>query len=517
MIRMLRTRIVYALAVAALLGAAAACGRAEERPRTIELPALSVSHWTDVTELFMEHTPLVAATTMRMAVHLTTLSDFKPLNEGRPSIELRAADGRVTTLPGSAPLRPGAFRVEGTIPAAGRYTWGVRVQTPRLTDFHELGSVTVFPSVEAARSAPTPPEGPPAIAYLKEQQWSGEFGTVLARAEEMRQSLRAPAAVTPPAGGEAAVATPAKGRMVTTRLPQVGDRVSAGALLARFEPRIAAVEDRTTLVQQVAEARAVVQAAEAEHQRAERLVAERAVPARRLEDATRALSVARAQLEGAETRLAQRDETLRSGGAAAGGTTFNLRAPIAGTIVAVSATPGAAYDEGVELFRIIQTSVVTLQVQLPPSAGDVRTLVTGVAMEVPGYPNPVAPRILRQAHAGVVDPTLRAFLLRFEVDNADGRLLVGQTGTAVLYLRDRTTVPVVPLAAILTEAGRPFLFVQVGGESFEKRTVTLGPREGDRVAVTSGLKPGDRVVTRGTYDVQLASAAKGLPAEGHVH
>ena len=28
---------------------------------------------------------------------------------------------------------------------------------------------------------------------------------------------------------------------------------------------------------------------------------------------------------------------------------------------------------------------------------------------------------------------------------------------------------------------------------------------------------GDRVVTRGAYEVQLASAAKGLPAEGHVH
>jgi hypothetical protein len=35
--------------------------------------------------------------------------------------------------------------------------------------------------------------------------------------------------------------------------------------------------------------------------------------------------------------------------------------------------------------------------------------------------------------------------------------------------------------------------------------------------VKSGLKTGDRVVTRGAYDVQLASAAKGLPAEGHVH
>jgi hypothetical protein len=37
------------------------------------------------------------------------------------------------------------------------------------------------------------------------------------------------------------------------------------------------------------------------------------------------------------------------------------------------------------------------------------------------------------------------------------------------------------------------------------------------VAIRSGVTPGERVVTRGAYDIQLASAAKGLPAEGHVH
>ena len=37
------------------------------------------------------------------------------------------------------------------------------------------------------------------------------------------------------------------------------------------------------------------------------------------------------------------------------------------------------------------------------------------------------------------------------------------------------------------------------------------------IRYAAGLKPGERVVLRGAYDVQLASAAKGLPAEGHVH
>ena len=74
-----------------------------------------------------------------------------------------------------------------------------------------------------------------------------------------------------------------------------------------------------------------------------------------------------------------------------------------------------------------------------------------------------------------------------------------------------------PNAAILLEAGRPYVFIQVGGERFARRYVEIATRDGEWVGVKSGLKAGDRVVTRGSYDVQLASAAKGLPAEGHVH
>ena len=61
------------------------------------------------------------------------------------------------------------------------------------------------------------------------------------------------------------------------------------------------------------------------------------------------------------------------------------------------------------------------------------------------------------------------------------------------------------------------MFVQLGGERFARRFIELASRDGDFVGVKSGVAPGERVVTRGAYDVQLASAATGLPAEGHVH
>jgi multidrug efflux pump subunit AcrA (membrane-fusion protein) len=107
--------------------------------------------------------------------------------------------------------------------------------------------------------------------------------------------------------------------------------------------------------------------------------------------------------------------------------------------------------------------------------------------------------------------------VQFQVANPGGQLLVGQHVTAVLYRRDRVRVPAIDRHAMLTEAGRPYVWVQSGGEEFVRRYIEIATRDGDWVGVKRGLTPGDRVVIRGAYEVQLAAASKGLPAEGHVH
>ena len=118
---------------------------------------------------------------------------------------------------------------------------------------------------------------------------------------------------------------------------------------------------------------------------------------------------------------------------------------------------------------------------------------------------------------GVLDSTTRALALQMEVANPGGTLLIGQAGTAILYTSGTTRMPAIPKAAVLMDAGRPYVFVQTGGERFARRLIEIAARDGDLVGIKSGVKPGERVVVRGSYDVQLASAAKGLPAEGHVH
>jgi RND family efflux transporter MFP subunit len=514
---MTNRRAVYLAAVLAVV--VSACSRKSE-PTSSESPTLNVTHWTDRTELYMEYPPLVAGHTALFAVHLTTLTDFKPVTAGQARVEFTPeSGGQPTALVGPQPSRPGAFRVEGAPPAAGRYRWALVLNAPGLSDRHDLGQVQVFPDGQAANAESTerPAEDAAAIAYLKEQQWTNEFATTPVQDADVRTSIRVPAVLHPMPGGEAVVAAPAAGRVVAERLPSIGDRVRAGALLARLEPRLTAGDDRATLMAAVEEAQTSVEAARVEQTRAERLLADRAVPARRVEDAKRATAVAEVRLKAAQARLAQRDETLRTGGGAAAGNAFVLRAPIAGRITEVMATLGAAYDEGVPLFKVVRTDALELNVFVP--APDVMAVrgVTAVSLELPGRPEPLALRFQHVHHPGVLDAATKALPVQMEIQNPGGQLLVGQAGTAILYTGGHQRLPAVPRAAVLMEAGRPYVFVQVSGERFARRFVEIAARDGDVVGLKSGVKPGERVVTRGAYEVQLASAAKGLPAEGHVH
>jgi cobalt-zinc-cadmium efflux system membrane fusion protein len=500
-------------------GFGAACRRATDVPKT-ETPSLNVTDWTEKTELYMEYPPLVAGRTALFAVHLTNLADFQPLTAGRPRIEFAPeSGGAAAVVPGSEPSRPGAFRVEGAAPPAGRYRWALVIEAPGLADRHDLGSITVHADEQSANADAEKRSGddPSAIAYLKEQQWTNAFATELVREVELRSSLRVPAAIEPISGGEAVIAAPAAGRFTADSLISIGANVRAGQALGRLEPRLTTDDDRATLAAEVAEARATSEAARAELTRAERLLSERAVPARRVEDARRAVAVAEARLQAAEARLTQRDETLRTGGGLAAGNAFVLRAPIAGRIADVMATLGAAYDEGAPLFRIVRTDRLELRAQVPVS--DVAAIrdIASLALEIPGRPDPLTLEPHHRHDAGVIDPTTHALPVQFEVDNPGGQLLVGQTGTVLLYKKDRIRGTAVPKAAVLLEAGRPYVFVQVGGERFARRYIDITTRDGDWVGVKAGVKTGDRVVTRGAYEVQLASAAKGLPAEGHVH
>ena len=93
--------------------AAGSCSRSAVPAAAPEEPdPLSVTRWTDKTELFAEYPPLVVGGTSRFAIHLTRLDSFKALTEGNVEVRLQGGAGQPEVFRVDAPSRPGIFGVD---------------------------------------------------------------------------------------------------------------------------------------------------------------------------------------------------------------------------------------------------------------------------------------------------------------------------------------------------------------------------------------------------------------------
>jgi membrane fusion protein, heavy metal efflux system len=300
--------------------------------------------------------------------------------------------------------------------------------------------------------------------------------------------------------------------------PVLGTKIEAGQVLAEIAPRLAAA-DRGSLDAEVLATRAELEGAEAQLGRAERLFAEKAIPERALEEAKTRTNVARARLNAASSRLAQfRAGASGSVGRGAGG--FQVRAPFAGTLVQADVTAGEVVEEGKLLFTIIDLDRVWLEARVfePDIPKIERTRGAWFVIEghdVPFVVDESTGRLITIGH--VIDPMTRTVPVIFEVANREGRLRIGQFAKVGIFSGDPVEALAIPESAIVEDAGKQIAFVQVEGEAFERRTVSLGIRDQGWVEVKEGLAAKERVVTVGAYEIRLASASGTIPAHGHAH
>jgi len=494
----------------------AGCNRSSGPEAAPEEPeSLSVTRWSDKTELFAEYPPLTVGSTSRFAIHLTRLDGFTPLTEGNVEVRLQRGSGQPEVFRVDAPSRPGIFGVDVQPASAGNRQLVIVLRADGLSDEHRVGEVEVHPNTEAARAAAPVGEETPGISFLKEQQWSLDFGTALVKERAVRESIRIPGRLEPRPGGAADVVAPIDGRL--TRVTEVarGARVSRDQELARLLPPPSAPADLPQLQRARAEAQTALALATRDRERAERLTAAGAAPSKRLDEARAAEEQAKARFAAGEASLAQYN-AARAGGAADAEGLFVIRAPVTGVIAQRDAATGANVTAGTVLFRVVDVSQVHVVGQVPEAESPRARLARAAEIEIAGQPDRIPTG--RLVNVGrVLDMQSRTLPITFAFDNRTRGLPVGQAVLLHLLMDTTAPRPVVPAAAIVDDAGRPIVFVQREGETFERRAVTLGPRSGDLVQITEGVTPGDRVVTKGAYLVRLASLSTSVPAHGHVH
>jgi len=288
------------------------------------------------------------------------------------------------------------------------------------------------------------------------------------------------------------VSTSVGGRLVSlTR--NLGQSVSRGDPLAIIESREAA-----SLKAEVEAARARSALAQSNLRREQRLFAERVSPEQDLVAARTAATEASIALRLAQQQLS----ATGSGGGALN--RIAVRSPIAGQVIARSATLGQAVAADAELFRVANLSKVTVTTSLVPT--DAGRVKPGVRVEV------TAPGRRQEGRVTFVSPildeTTRLVPVIATLDNAGSTWRVGETVNVSILVPstgDRTVA--VPSAAVQMIEDKSFVFVRTA-TGFRAIPVTLGRTNGGQVTVTAGLTGSERIASTNSFTLK-AELGKG--------
>lgn len=483
----------------------------------------SVTAWSAHYELFAETEPLVAGREAPSHAHFTVLADFSALDRGSVTGILRDENGGEERFRAERPLRPGIFQVVFHAARQGDFALVFRVEEGGRAEDIDAGRVRVGDAEHPGGPSAPPPSAPPAapagqpVGFLKEQQWRTEFATAWAAEDALRRTLRAPARVVPPAGGEATLTAPVDGRVTAAEWPHVGRSLRRGAPVFTLVPQVTAGESVAALEAAVREVELELATARARRERLRELLAVEAASRREVEEAETRVEVLAARL-----RAAQRDRAsaaaLRGEGAAP--ESFRVTAPIDGQIAEVTVGPGQFVTAGAPLARLVRPRPVWLELALQPQQAAALTAAPAglyVRRWAGEEPFPVPARQVRLvARAPAVAGTTGTVPVLLEVDRSVEALRLGSRVEVEVLLPGELRGVVLPASALVDDAGVEVVYVQLEGESFDRREVRVALREGPRVLVR-GVSPGERVVVRGGNAIRRSELLGSGAVEGHVH
>jgi membrane fusion protein, heavy metal efflux system len=362
---------------------------------------------------------------------------------------------------------------------------------------------------EHGEAPPSPVAAGPTFTVPKETQFLLEIRTERARVRSLEARLVAPGKVVPRTDRYAQVSSPVPGIVIASgnAVPLVGQKVKKGQVLATVQQSLSASESTglsTGLIQAEAEATRAQAALEQARKDLARLESLEGVVAEK-EVQQAALAVRTAEEELNRARSAK--EVLAGARQGQGTARFTLTAPIDGVLVEARATVGEQVDPSRPLFAVLDAAVVWVEARVYENDVARVESATGALVHSEAYEDQHFPA--RVYHVGqMVDESTRSVRVLFELDNREGRLRPGMFVDVAIGAGGAQPLLAVPEAAVVEEEGRAFVFLHTAPESFERREVVLGVRDGAWRAVRQGLKEGERVVVRGVATLQAARGGR---------
>jgi len=480
----------------------------------------AVTRWTDETELFMEYPELIVGQEATFAVHLTRLSDFKPISESEVKFVFSSERGNEGSLTEREVQIPGIYGPDVIFDRAGRYNLTIIIQG-MVNDTLQVNGIPVYNSADEIPQTHAN-EDPNLITFLKEQQWDIPFATQEVQQRTLTETVDATGEIMAAQNSQAVVSAPFSGIVLSSQnsnLPVMGQQLQKGASMAVLNPAVQSGQG-DNYAQQFINAQSELELAKANLERSKRLYKKEAIPQTELQ---KARIEYRQELTRYQTinEVIQIDTTTIEGyGESAESYRFELKAPMNGRIVESFVTPGMQVEAGQPLYRIADASKVWLKANVPAAQHSRIANASEAAFRVQGDDrlyefSELDGRLISSANS--VDPQTRTLPLIYELDNTQNGLPLGMFSTVHINTHTKENVLAVPQSALIEEEGNYNVYVHVSGESFRKQRVTTGIEHRGWVEITSGLQGGEHVVTENAYQVKLASLSSEAPSHGHTH
>lgn len=465
-------------------------------------PSVDYTIWTDKTELFVEFPAIVVGETSRFAAHFTILDGHQPVKEGSATVSLiKGTKGIRHSV--ESPSSPGIFTPSLQPMEAGVYTLLFDLKTPSYSDTIVLKNIPVFATTGEAEEAlgDKEPDGN-SITFLKEQAWKMEFQTAPVIQKEIYQTITTSGVWKVAPSDYKALVAPAAGQIsFSSGSLTAGSSVRKGQILMTIS---SAGMTSNNLDAEIQKARADYEQARSEYDRKRELYESKIVSKAEFERVEQKYLVAKTKYE-----------TLSRGYTTAG---KQISAPMDGFIKSINVVNGAFANQGDILATVAGHKSSLLEVRVSP----------GFSRELENIHD-----LWYQPKFGhwssLTETNGKILSVSQEVEKAQPLLSVfaevnelvsmpkGSFTEAQLAVGLATKCLVIPSSSLLEDYGNFSVIVQLSGESFERRNVQIGKRNGNQVEIVSGLSIGEVVVTKGGYQVKMASMSGQAPVHGHSH
>lgn len=466
-----------------------------------ETPRLDYTIWTDHTELFVEFPALIVGQPSKFAAHFTVLDKHQPVREGSVTLSLIQDDKGIRTTV-DAPSSPGIFSPILQPKEAGMHQLVFELSTPQYTDKITIEAIMVYSSLDEAKLALSTTVEETSTSFLKEQAWKIDFQTSPVVEGEIYDVINTSGVWQPAQGTVKTMVATANGTvdMATTNLTE-GTEVKQGQLLLNISSQGLTSNN---LSADIAKAKANYDQAQSEYNRKKELYENKIIPKAEFEKVESNFAIAKSHYQ-----------TLASG---VSGGSKQIRAPFNGFIKSINVSNGNYVEQGTSLISIGSHQSKVLKAQIAPTYGLTMQNVKGIwyQSESDIWKNITdsGGEILSIAKDVERDSPLISVYAKVndEIAMPDGSLTQAQ-----IAMGDADKAILVPEAALLEDYGNYSVIVQLSGEGFERRLITIGKRNGKNVEVLKGLQVGEVVVTTGAYQVKMASMSGTTPAHGHEH